>query len=124
MNEVTLDYGDPNEMDTQDQGALMAEGDSRRRGEEEELDAEMEDWAKGYDGDMDAFEEVREQKLQELKNEKMGTKFYPLPREEGIEAGANRGVASQVEMEDVDLMGPEGELRWSGWRAIFISLQY
>jgi hypothetical protein len=70
MNEVTLDYGDPNEMDTQDQGALMAEGDSRRRGEEEELDAEMEDWAKGYDGDMDAFEEVREQKLQELKNEK------------------------------------------------------
>lgn len=100
-DEEALDYGDPAET------AMQADGVK----EEQELDAEMQDWAEQYDGDMDEFEQRREQRIQELKQARAEVKFYPLPREEGISAGANRGVTSQADLDDGDLLGPEGELQ-------------
>ena len=100
MDDVTLDYGEPHETGTV--------GEQTGTGEEG-LDAEMQDWADGYEGAMDQFEEKREEKLQELKKERSGAKFYPLPREEGVAAGANRGVTSHSPLAEDDMLGPEGE---------------
>ena len=105
MKDEVLDYGDPSETTLQESGA--ASGLEPK--DEQELDAEMQDWAEQYDGDMDEFEQRREQRIQELRQAKADVKFYPLPREEGISAGANRGVTSQADLDDGDLLGPEGE---------------
>jgi hypothetical protein len=101
MNDVTLDYGDPHDTET-----VVGRQDGTDRAEEEEMDAEMQDWANQYEGNAADFEEQKMRKMQEIRE---GTKFYPLPREAGISAGANRGVSSQGEMNDLDILGPEGE---------------
>lgn len=103
MKDELLDYGDPTEAEGRDDRLAM------ERTEDVDMDAEMETWANNYEGDMDQFEEQKEQKIQQLKQAKSEVKFYPLPREEGVSAGANRGVSSHIELEDTDLLGPEGE---------------
>ncbi|UZJ54317.1 hypothetical protein CBS101457_003637 [Exobasidium rhododendri] len=104
MNDVTLDYGDPSEADMQrerENGVEMRD--------EEEMDAEMQDWANQYQGDEADFEGEKMRKLLELKQGISGTRFYPLPREEGVSAGANRGVSSLGEVETLDHLGPEDD---------------
>jgi hypothetical protein len=108
MNDDALDYGDPAETEMQ---AGDIAGEQNGPYDDQEMDAEMLEWEDQYDGDMDEFEQRKEQRIQELRQAKEGVKFYPLPREEGISAGANRGVTSrQVELDDGELLGPEGEL--------------
>lgn len=108
MNDEALDYGDPSETTMQAEGIAERGAGST---DDQEMDAEMQDWAEQYDGDIDEFEQRREQKIQELRQARGDVKFYPLPRDEGISAGANRGVTSrQIELDDGELLGPEGEL--------------
>lgn len=100
-----LDYGEPIEG-SYDEGR---ERDDKERAVEE-MDAEMQDWADHYEGDLDQFDDQREKKMQELRTARAGTKFYSLPREESISAGANRGVVSQSDhIDDAELQGPEGK---------------
>lgn len=107
MNDELLNYGDPTEAEERDDRFAT------EKAEDVDIDAEMETWANNYQGDMDQFEEEKEQKIQQIKQAKLEVKFYPLPRdlprEGGVSAGANRGVMSQVDFDDTDLLGPEGE---------------
>ena len=85
MADVKLDYG----------GASPANGISNDAvnnppppQQDAEMDAEMQDFEMNYNGPEADFQEAREQKLNELITSRRN-RFYPLPAEQAIAAGAN-----------------------------------
>lgn len=77
--------------------------------QDDAMDAEMRAWEENYDGLPDEYDTRREAKLAEVTaaRSQAGTRFYALPRDEAVKAGARRGVvsASGEALSDANLMG-------------------
>jgi len=115
MADTVLDYGNPDgeeEMDaTYENNPIIDPREAQLQ--DASMDAEMQQWEEGFQGTEEEFENQRKKKVEELLATRPNstTKFYALPLDQAIEAGAKRGISALPALAEEELMGVEGECR-------------
>lgn len=113
MADTVLDYGNPDggeEMDaTYENNPIIDPREAQLQ--DASMDAEMQQWEEGFQGTEEEFENERKKKVEELLAARPNStaRFYALPPDQAIEAGAKRGISALPALAEEELMGIEGE---------------
>lgn len=115
MADTLLDYGVPDGAGGDAQGTMEASYENNPVVDPGEvhlqdagMDAEMQEWEDKYEGTAEDYEAHRQRKVDELLASRR-TKFYALPRDQAVQAGAQRGVGALPALAEDDLVGEESE---------------
>lgn len=127
MEHTALDYGNPDgaeEMDASYENNPIIDPREAQL-QDASMDAEMQQWEETFQGTEEEYEDQRRKKLEELlATRPSSTKFYALPPDQAIEAGAKRGVNALPALDEEELMGVEGKCETDEIFVIFRWLIY